>query len=54
MMTEATVSSMVEDGSIGSGTSEARRGSKWKGKDKAKQNKCVSMSMYMLSSAEGD
>ena len=49
-MTEATVSSVVEDGSVGSGTSEARRGSKGKGK----QSKCVPVSVFMLASAEGD
>ena len=36
-MTEATVSSMAEDTSVGSGTSDVRKGSK--GKGKARENK---------------
>jgi hypothetical protein len=45
VMTEATVSSVVEDGSVGSGTSEARRG---RGKDKGTQSKCVSVCLFAV------
>lgn len=52
-MTETTASSVAEDTSVGSGTSEGRKGDK--GKGKAKQSKCVSCCfVYSSSSAEGE